>query len=64
MKYLSILLILFVLGCSRQEKCSSFTDLNGNLVLQCCDDGLFRQSVICKCIEDYNTINSTNYECD
>jgi len=63
MKYLSILLIIFVLSCSKSEKCSPiFTDLNGNIVFQCCDDGIFRESAICKCIKNYNKVNNTNYK--
>lgn len=64
MRYLIVILVFMSFSCSRSEKCKSFMDLNGNLVLECCDDGIFRQSAICKCIKDYNKVNATNYQCD
>lgn len=60
--YILILLILVLTSCSKEEKCESGSDISGNDTYLCCGSGLFTQSQICKCIDDYNKENGTNYE--
>lgn len=49
-------------GCNHEEMCSPyFVEFDGSFALQCCDNGMFRKSAVCKCIDDYNKENGTDY---
>lgn len=60
MKYISIIMIFFSLGCFKVEKCE--TIINGNDQVDCCGQGIGAQKEICDCFDQYNKENGTNYE--
>lgn len=59
---IALFLLFAFIGCHQKEICTpAFTNSVGNPVLQCCDDGMFREATMCKCINKYNKENGTNY---
>ena len=63
MRYLIIILVLF-LSCNKPQRCEVLIiGANGSALVECCADGLFRESTICKCIKDYNKVHGSNYKC-